>query len=333
MFQCGLDEEGILRPRVELEDPTVGILSALDWISRKSVDVTDLNTPSVVRAALNALKVRLDGKAAAENTVRRKHTVFSNSLRYAVELELLTTLPLNRVDWAPPETDDDIDFRFVPGPQQASKLIAAVGDQGQRGKHLRTFFGCFYYAANRPGEAMNLRDTDFTLPEQGWGEMVLRSSTARVGSGWTDTGESFDSRGLKKRARRSTRSVPIPPVLVWMVREHIEEFGTAEDGRLFRAAQGGRLLSKEYGGLWKAARRAVLTEAEAESPLAKVPYSLRHAGVSPWLASGVSPTEVARRAGHSVAVLYRFYAKAIHRNQEHSNQQIQRALEEVKENE
>jgi hypothetical protein len=58
-----------------------------------------------------------------------------------------------------------------------------------------------------------------------------------------------------------------------------------------------------------------------------VPYSVRHAGVSPWLESGVSPVEVARSAGHSIAVLFRLYAKAIHRNQRQANQQSERALE------
>lgn len=105
------------------------------------------------------------------------------------------------------------------------------------------------------------------------------------------------------------------------------QFGTGEDSRLFRAARGGHLLSKEYGEVWKAARRSVLTESEAASRLADVPYSLRHAGVSLWLESGVSPAEVARRAGHSIAVLFRFYAKAIHRNQQRSDQQIEQALD------
>jgi integrase len=302
-------------------------VAALDWVGRKSVDITDLNTPSVVRTALDALKLKRDGTAAAENTVNRKRTVVSNCLRYAVERELLTTLPLDKVDWTPPETDDEIDFRFVPGPKLAKALIDAVGEQGERGRHLMAFFGCLYYAANRPEEAASLREDDFTLPEEGWGEVLLSMSTPRVGSGWTDTGESFDTRGLKKRARKATRPVPIPPVLVRLVREHVKEFGTAEDGRPFRAAQGGHLLSKEYGETWKAARLAVLTESEAVSPLADVPYSLRHAGVSLWLESGVSPAEVARRAGHSIAVLFRFYAKAIHRNQQRANQQIESALE------
>ena len=43
----------------------------------------------------------------------------------------------------------------------------------------------------------------------------------------------------------------------------------------------------------------------------------------------VSPAEVARRVGHSIAVLFRFYAKAIRRNQNHTNQQIERALDQT----
>ncbi|MEC7055125.1 hypothetical protein RFN57_23000 [Streptomyces violaceochromogenes] len=59
-------------------------------------------------------------------------------------------------------------------------------------RHLKAFFGCLYYAANRPGEAASPREDDFTLPEEGWGEVLLSTSMPRVGSGWTDTGESFE---------------------------------------------------------------------------------------------------------------------------------------------
>ncbi|MFE1728711.1 tyrosine-type recombinase/integrase [Streptomyces bacillaris] len=328
-FRLVLDQDGELVARVEAEEASEAIVAALDWIGRKSVDISSLNTPSVVRSALDALARKMDGTAAADNTVNRKVPVFSNCLRYAVELDRLPSLPLTKVDWTAPETDDEIDFRYVPGPALARKLIEAVGGQNDRGRHLKAFFGCLYYAATRPGEAVGLRESDFTLPEEGWGQVILSSSSPRVGSGWTDSGESYDSRGLKKRARKATREVPIPPVLVRLIRDHIAEFGTAEDGRLFRAARGGGLLSKEYGDLWKAARRVVLTPHEFKTPLAEVPYGLRAAGVSLWLESGVSPAEVARRAGHSIAVLFRFYAKAIHRDQHRSNQQIEQALHEI----
>ena len=41
------------------------------------------------------------------------------------------------------------------------------------------------------------------------------------------------------------------------------------------------------------------------------PYNLRHAAVSLWLNAGVPATQVAERAGHSVEVLLRVYAKRI----------------------
>ena len=47
------------------------------------------------------------------------------------------------------------------------------------------------------------------------------------------------------------------------------------------------------------------------SSLAGRPYDLRHAAVSLWLSAGVSPLRVAERAGHSVEVLLRVYAKCL----------------------
>ncbi|MFB6958303.1 hypothetical protein ACFCYB_15010 [Streptomyces sp. NPDC056309] len=72
----------------------------------------------------------------------------------------------------------------------------------------------------------------------------------------------------------------------------------------------------------------VLTPSEVKSDLAAGTYSLRHAGVSLWIKSGVDPAEVAARAGHSIAVLYRFYAKILKGGQQHSNGLIARALDE-----
>jgi integrase len=58
-----------------------------------------------------------------------------------------------------------------------------------------------------------------------------------------------------------------------------------------------------------------------------VPYSLRHAGVSLWIKAGVDPVEVARRAGHSTAVLRRFYPKILRGQQHRANKLIDDALD------
>ena len=312
-------------------DPPEHIAAALAWIARKSVPVTDLADTELLRSALDALLLRLDGTPAAANTVTRKRNVFNNALRHAVERRHLTANPLQFIDWTPPETDDEIDWRHVPSPTQAAALIAAAPAQGPRGHHLSAFYGCLYYAAMRPAEATGLRITDCTLPDSGWGELILAGSSPGVSSRWTDDGTTHDERGLKRRARKATRDIPIPPELVTLLRLHLKEHRPGPDGRVFSSATGLPVTSNDYTYVWKDIRRAALTPQQIASPFAEVPYSLRHAGVSLWLSSGVDPAEAARRAGHSIAVLYRFYAKILDGKREQANQQIDRALREAQE--
>ncbi|MFG2284821.1 tyrosine-type recombinase/integrase [Streptomyces sp. NPDC048595] len=310
--------------------PPEHLAAALAWLASKALPIPALEEDSeLIRVALKALSTRLNGKRAAATTITNRRTVFNNALRYAVERKRLTANPLPSVDWTPPATDDEIDWRYVPNPQQAKALIDAVGTLGPRGEHLQAFFACIYYAATRPAEAMNLRESDCTLPETGWGVMLLSGSSSRVGSAWTNDGKSYEERGLKHRARASVRDVPIPPELVRMLRTHIDRYGVASDGRLFQAAQGGILLSKEYADIWKQAREAALTPHQVDSSFAEVPYCGRKAGISMWIASGVDPVEVARRAGHSVAVLYKFYARVLDGKREQANALIERAMRAV----
>ena len=61
-------------------------------------------------------------------------------------------------------------------------------------------------------------------------------------------------------------------------------------------------------------------------PARPPPYDLRHAAVSLWLNCGVPATEVARRAGHGVAVLLKIYAHCIDGEADAANQRITYAL-------
>ncbi|GAA2906748.1 hypothetical protein GCM10010517_72970 [Streptosporangium fragile] len=58
------------------------------------------------------------------------------------------------------------------------------------------------------------------------------------------------------------------------------------------------------------------------------PCGLRHAAVSLWLNAGVPATEVAKRAGHSVDVLLRVYAKCMEGQQHLANGKIDKVLDE-----
>ncbi|MGW1762470.1 tyrosine-type recombinase/integrase, partial [Streptomyces mirabilis] len=161
-----------------------------------------------------------------------------------------------------------------------------------------------YYAAMRPAEVIHLKKSQCRLPVTGWGLLNLNGGVVTAGKDWTDDGAVHEIHSLKHRAAKATRPVPIPPVLVRMLRDHVACFGVAPDGRIFQNAAGNYVDTSAYNITWNRAREAVLTVDEHALNLAERPYGLRHAGISFWLASGVDPAECARRAGQSIQVLF-----------------------------
>ncbi|MEU3370735.1 site-specific integrase [Streptomyces sp. NPDC006660] len=310
------------------QEPPGPEAKALAWVDAHAPAVVDLDSARRVRTVLEHLAKRQDGKAAAANTFRRRRAVLSNCLRLAVENELLPGNPLLRVHWETPQAVEELDTRSVATPAQARALLDAVGAQGPRGAHLVAFFACMYYAAMRPEEVSMLSADQCELPEEGWGRLMLSGARPQVGSAWTDSGKPYEERQLKHRARRAVRVVPIPPVLVAILRTHLETTGATAKDQLFSAVNGGPVRSQEYGAVWKEARRKALSPAQVASPLASIPYDLRHACVSFWLRSGVSLAETARRAGQSVAVLQRYYAKVLDGEEAKMNALIEQGLAE-----
>lgn len=330
--------------------------TALHWLETHSRPVADLNTASVVRAGLDALTVTLDGTPAAAITVRRKRGTFHNLAAYAVELDLLDTNPVHQISWSKPTVSHTIDRRVVINPTQARHLLTAatyLGTHQHRhlGHQYAALFASMYYAALRPAEAVALRADNCQLPARcnacgadltttltphtscdpgsvtcDWGLLILDTSTPQTTRDYTDTGHTHDQRGLKHRPTTDTRDVPIPPVLVHMLRHHITRFGLAHDGRLFHSPTGGLINATSYTRAWRKTRTLALTPNQATSPLARRPYDLRHAGVSLWLNAGVPATEVARRAGHTVEILLRVYAKCLDGQHDTHNHRIGKAL-------
>lgn len=116
-------------------------------------------------------------------------------------------------------------------------------------------------------------------------------------------------------------------MLVRILREHVERFGVGQDGRLFRSPRGGVVSSSTYYRVWEEEREYALTPVQVASPLAGRPYDLRHAAVSLWLNGGVPAPEVAARAGHSVDVLLKVYAKCIDGQKDLVNEKIGKLFE------
>ena len=133
----------------------------------------------MVRKALDALSLKMDGSAAAAKSITRKRAVFYNALGYAVELKRLPTNPIrSRSAGRRPRTTEVVDRRVVVNPTQARALLDAVEKQGRYGEKLVAFFALMYFAALRPSEAKSLREDQCELPEQGWGTLYLAKTAA-----------------------------------------------------------------------------------------------------------------------------------------------------------
>jgi integrase len=226
-------------PATRDQAPPPEIAAALDWAGRGSVLVSALEEAATVRLALGACARTLAGKPAAGSTQRRKRSVFYNALGYAVEQGHLPSNPVDRIQWTAPGVAQTVDRRVVVSPAQARSLLAAVRGLSDRGQHLEAFYGCLYYAALRPSEAVMLREADLYLPAKGWGRIDLAASASRAGTAWTDHGTSRQERGLKHRAASEVRTIPIPSELVKLLRTHLKRYGTTTDGRIFQTARGG----------------------------------------------------------------------------------------------
>lgn len=303
------------------------VKATLQWIKRNTRPVSALADPEVLRPLLDGLTARLDGAPAASSVVSRRRKILNTATEYAVELKLLGANPIPALKWKAPKPVLVVDRRCVPNPVQARTLLNAVRDQGRNGRRLVAFFGCLYFAAMRPEEAVALNKRHLALPPKGWGEFHLDGAEPHAGKEWTDSGENRDKRQLKQRQRGESRTAPCPPELTALIHAHVAEFGTAPDGRIFVGDRNHAELPKlTIVRTWKRAREEVFTAEVAASPLAKRPYDLRHAAVSTWLNGGVPPTQVAEWAGQSVEVLLRIYAKCLDGGLETLRQRIQSAL-------
>ena len=149
---------------------------------------------ALVRKVLDTIALTMEGKPAAAATVTRKRAVFSNCLRYAVELRHLDVHPLSLVSWTAAKKDESVDRSVVVNPKQAAALLKEVAAASLE---LEAFFGCMYYAGLRPEEVLHLWDDEYERPakkeEFGW--LHLTGATVAVGGTGATTTRSWRTVG------------------------------------------------------------------------------------------------------------------------------------------
>jgi len=176
-------------------DPGSPAAQILDWARQASLPVGCLSDPAVLRTALEALTLRLNGSRAAANTIIRKRVVLHGALGYAAEAGLLPDNPLDSIAWRVPQSSAALDPAVVASPDQVSALLDAVA---RKRPELAAFFGCLYYAALRPEEAVAL------LPHGPATAPAMNSAGSSTGR----TDRSAWSRPLRCSSPCSARTTP-----------------------------------------------------------------------------------------------------------------------------
>jgi integrase len=143
------------------------VRNVLHWVSKASRPLADLAEAATARTVLDSLKLKLDGTAAAAETVRRKRRTLVNAANYAVDLGELRENPITTVRWQKPKVSSQVDPRVVVNPEQARNLLAAVsyvgGYRRARGRCLVGLFAAMYFGGLRPAEGGGLAETDLTF--------------------------------------------------------------------------------------------------------------------------------------------------------------------------
>lgn len=301
--------------------------AAIEWMKAASIQVDESTSAKLLRVALDGMMNTLDGKQYAPDVVKRRRRILANFAKFAIAEDRLAADPFKDLDWEPPKTVGRIDPRRVPNARQVAELLVGVsyvGSYGRgRGRRLAAFFGCIYYALMRPEEVIILNIEDCTLPDKGWGQFVLHRARPVAGKVWTDSGEVHDDRSLKQKAEGEVKIVPIPPVLVRMIKGHIAAFGVTDDGRIFHNERGGLVTASTYSRVYREARELVFPPYLRSSLLAADPYDLRHAAISLGLRLTRDPARIAERSGTSTEVIMSRYVWALHDKDAAANRAIE----------
>ncbi len=187
-----------------------------------------------------------------------------------------------------------------------ARAIEAVASHQPGSRVYQAMTAVAYYAGLRPSEVVMLRVRSVTLPAKGWG----RIDVTEADISWDEPGE----------PKTGPRRVPIPPLLVDVLRRWIEEAGlTSSDELLFRTPRGTRPSTSNWGRAWHRALASI------GQPPMRV-YDCRHAAATTWLRAGVPLGETARRLGHSVETLVSTYVGALEGDEALGNQRIEAEL-------
>ncbi|WP_236046768.1 site-specific integrase [Streptacidiphilus fuscans] len=160
----------------------------LTWVDRNSSAMSTWTDSERVEAIVTCIDTKLNGDPCAKSSVKRHRRVLNPAMKRAVAKRILPNNPLPKLATGGGKSTRGLDKRCLINPEQAGLLLGWVHTRPRGGSRLHAFFATMYYCGLRPEEAVALRVHDATLPETGWGEVIVHTATPEVGSQWSTSG-------------------------------------------------------------------------------------------------------------------------------------------------
>ena len=280
------------------------------WMARNCLTLGELDRERVADID-RRLGLKLDGSPLAATTANRIRIVARASVQSAVDagavaVDVWPQRSKTRARRKVARTRRSVDVRSLPSPAAMAAAIDAIVTQQPGSKTYRVMTAVAYYAGLRPSEVVILRVRSIELPAEGWGRLDV-----------TEADISFDEPGEPKTG---PRSVPIPPVLVTMLREWVQENNlTSPERLLFRTRNDTMPSGSNWARAWHRALESI-----GQRPMRI--YDCRHAAATTWLRAGMPLAETARRLGHSVETLVSTYVGALDDEEHVANQRVDTIL-------
>lgn len=276
------------------------------WLASHSIPVRALDRPLIADVD-RRLGLRLDGTQLAATTTSRTRIVCRACVEDAVEAGALTSHPwpkraTTRARRKVNRRRPSVDRRKIPSPEVMARAIDAIANHQPGSRMYRAMTAVAYYAGLRPSEVVMLRIGSLDLPVDGFGRVYV-----------VEADIDFDEPGEPKTG---PRDLPIPPELVAILREWIDERQlSGKETLLFRTSGDRRPAQSNWTRTWHRALRSI-----GEPPMRV--YDCRHAAATGWIAADVSGPEVARRLGHSLQTLVSVYVGIMETDEAEANAKI-----------
>ncbi len=311
---------------------TVPQQSALRWLEKSSLGVEEL-TEGLLEDALGRARVKLTSTdLGSRNVANQQRQSLSKLLTHARKGGLLKAAEVQRLPEASKATQQQanpVDPAEVVAVSRAARLVALVA-----WAPYRVSLSVMLYAGLRPEEVRALKVEDIDLLPAGphgddeWSVIHVRHARPEARKRFTDNGATTQEQDTKTGKERH---IDIDDVLADLLRPLlVDASGKRRRGKelLVTTRNGTSVAMSDLAGAYKKAR-GLWAEGEDRYPsdiTMPIPYSLRHCHATALLNGGMDEAAVAKRLGHSVAVLRSTYQNCLSGAEPHNHALMRRAM-------